>query len=66
MCNSFIEVEYIYCVVKNVFDYRSIGKREIVEVRKKGAFVLGEGRKRLFCWCVCVRVRLFACWCLSV
>lgn len=41
---SFTEVEDIYCIVKNVFDYHSIGKHGIVEVRKRERSILG-GKK---------------------
>lgn len=42
---SFTEVEGIYCIVKNVFDYHSIGKQEIVKVRKRECSILGEEKK---------------------
>lgn len=42
---SFTEVEDIYCIEKNVFDYHSIGKREIVKVRKREHPILGGGER---------------------
>lgn len=37
---SFTEVEDIYCILKNVFDYHCIGKHEVV--KKKGGFITWE------------------------
>lgn len=43
---SFTEVEDIYCIVKNVFDYHSIGKN----VRKRERSILGRGGKKSVCY----------------
>lgn len=61
---SFTEVEDIYCIVKNVFDYHSIGKHGIVKVRERERSILGE--KKAFVMLECLCEGAFACRCLSV
>lgn len=59
---SFTEVEDIYCIVENVFDYHSIGKHEVVKVRKRERSVLGVGKKKqTFAMLVCLCEGAFGC-----
>lgn len=57
---SFTEVEDIYCILKNVFDYHRVGKHEVV--KKKGGFITWEKNSLLVCLCEGV----FVCRCSSV
>lgn len=59
---SFTEVEDIYCILKNVFDYHRVGKHEVV--KKKGGFITWE--KKIVGLLVCLCEGVFVCRCSSV